>query len=438
MIHPNKTDSMKQSIKTIRPPVFLFEMIDHGYAIGKSLHEHGIKTVGFFPSGKSFEYFSRIPIKKYVTPKNNQQRFDLLISAAKEFTSKPVLIINNESFYPFIYEYLNELKHYFSFELPNKTILNLLLEKDLFNEFALNNHIRIPISIEISNQNQLAEHQFSHLQYPLVIKPKYRSPEWTSRYQFRKAFVTQTPEESLKICNELFDVVDRLVVQEWIPGPDSNVYYCLTYLTEEGQFLETFCGQKIHQHPLLFGNTSSAIPIENETIKNETLRILKLSGTTGFCSVEFKKHERTGEYYVIEPTVGRIDRQQYSSSVSNRDVVLSAYCHLANIPLIRKRLTDNNFIYMEESLQLKSYLDYCYYKSDETEKFRQIIKRRKVKFMHLTIKDPITSLLVIGGLVKHLLHYLIKGSTVDFQEDEITQELMSNKAKKMPVYQIVE
>ncbi len=426
---------MTQPKKKILPPVFLFEMIDHGYAIGKSLHQLGIKTVGFFPSSKNFEYFSRLPYKKYVTPENNEERLEPLIGAAKEFATKPVLIINNESFYPFIYQYLDELKQHFLFELPDKGILNMLLEKDLFNAFALKNNIRIPVSVEISNQEPVSQNAFNHLQFPLVIKPKYRSPDWAARYKFRKAFVAQTLEESVSICKELFGVVDRLIVQEWIPGPDSNVYFCLTYLTTQGQVLEIFCGQKIHQHPILLGNTSSAIPIKNKIVEQETLRILKLSGTSGFCSVEFKKHEITGEYYVIEPTVGRIDRQQYISSASNRDVVLTAYCHLANIPLIKKQSTNDHFVYIEETLQLKSYLDYRFYKSKESEKIRQIIKQRKVKFMHLTKKDPITSLLVIAGLVKHFLHYLIKGKTIEFQEDEITKELMACQPAKAKIYE---
>ncbi|GAO28535.1 hypothetical protein JCM15548_1641 [Geofilum rubicundum JCM 15548] len=412
-------------------------MIDHGYAIGKSLHQHGIKTVGFFPSSKNFEYFSRLPYKKYVTPQNNEERLEQLISAAKEFSTKPVLIINNESFYPFIYQYLDELKQYFSFELPEKGILNTLLEKDLFNEFALKNNIRIPVSVEVSHQEPVNQNTFAHLQFPLVIKPKYRSPDWAAKYKFRKAFVAKSLKESVSICQELFEVVDRLVVQEWIPGPDSNVFFCLTYLTAQGQVLETFCGQKIHQHPILLGNTSSAIPTKNKAIEQETLRILKLSGTSGFCSVEFKKHEITGQYYVIEPTVGRIDRQQYVSSVSNKDVVLSAYCHLANIPLIKKRSTSDQYIYIEETLQLKSFLDYRYYKSKESEKIRQIIKHRKLKFMHLTKKDPVTSLLVMAGLVKHFLHYLIKGKTIEFQEDEITKELMAYQPEKSEAYQTV-
>lgn len=417
------------------PPVFIFEMTDHGYAIGKSLREHGIKLVGFFPSTKSFEYFSRFPIKKYVTPKNDKEKIDLLVHAAKAFSTKPVLIFNSDTLYPFIYKYLYELKQHFSFELPALKTLNLLLEKDLFNEFALKNNIRIPESVEISRDKPVSQQPFEHLHFPLVIKPKYRSPEWMARYQFRKAFVTYSPEETVNICRELLEVDDRLVVQEWIPGPDSNIFFCLTYITEQGEVLEAFCGQKINQHPVLFGNTSSAIPVQNETVKKEALRILKLSGMCGFGSVEFKKHDVTGEYYVIEPTVGRINRQQYVSSASNRDVVLSGYCHLANIPLIKKRPLSDHFIYMEESLQLKACLDYRYYKSNERLKFREIIKHRKIKFMHLTIKDPLTSLLVIGGVIKHLIYYLVKGKTIDFHEDALTQQLIDYQPKKSEVCQ---
>jgi predicted ATP-grasp superfamily ATP-dependent carboligase len=428
---------MSQPIKTLLPPVFLFEMIDHGYAIGKSLHQHGIKIVGFFPSNRSFEYFSRIPTKKYVTPTSNEGKLELLIKAAKAFDKRPVLITNNDAYFPFLFQYLPELSQHFSFELPDKKKLNQLLEKDLFNEFAKKHNIQIPVSIDLSNKEPISQNYFKHLKFPLVIKPKYRSAEWNAQYPSRKAFVTHSLEETVKVCSDILGVVDRLIVQEWIPGSDSNIYFCLTYITKEGQVLETFCGQKIHQHPILLGNTSSAIPTENEKLSNETLRILKLAGMKGFCSVEFKKHEDTGDFYVIEPTVGRIDRQQYVSSVSNKDVVLSAYCYLANIPPIKKRPTNDHIIYMEESLQLKSYLDYHYYKSSDRFKVRKLIKERKIKFMHLTYKDPVTSLLVIGGLIKHLLYYLVKGRTFQFHEDPMNHELMNHSPIKNKVYQEV-
>lgn len=426
---------MNQPIDTLLPPVFLFEMIDHGYAIGKSLHQHGIKIVGFFPSNRNFEFFSRIPYKKYVTPKSNEEKLELLIKVAKGFVKKPVLITNNDHYFPFIYENLQQIEKHFSYELPEEFTLNQLLEKDLFNDFAKKHHIKIPASVDLSNQESLSGHSFDHLRFPLVIKPKFRSGEWNARYPYRKAFVTYSLEETLNICRDVLSVVDRIIVQEWIPGSDSSVYYCLTYITKEGQVLEAFCGQKIHQHPILLGNTSSAIAVENDYIRNETVRILKLAGMFGFCSVEFKKHEDTGEYFVIEPTVGRIDRQQYSSSVSNRDVVLKAYCHLANIPPIQKPPANDHFIYIEESLQLKSYLDYRYYKSDERFKIRDFIKHRKVKFMHLWYKDPLTSMLVISGLIKHFLYYLIKGRTIQFQEDSMTQQLMNPQIEKEKVIQ---
>ncbi len=429
---------MHQPIDTLLPPVFLFEMIDHGYAIGKSLHQLGIKTVGFFPSNKNFEYFSRLPYKKFVTPKSNEEKLKLLIKAAKGFVKKPVLITNNDHHFPFIYENLHQIKQYFSYEIPDENTLNQLLEKDLFNAFAKKHNVKIPVCVDISNKDVLNEHSFEHLHFPLVIKPKYRSGEWNARYQSRKAFVTNSPEETLQVCTDILSVVNRIVVQEWIPGSDSNIYFCLTYITQQGQALETFCGQKIHQHPILLGNTSSAIQAENDYIRNETVRILKLAGMSGFCSVEFKKHEDTGEYYVIEPTVGRIDRQQYCSSVSNRDVVLSAYCHLANIPPIQKPPTKDHYIYIEESLQLKSYLDYRYYKSNERFKIYDFIKHRKVKFMHLWYKDPITSMLVVTGLIKHFLYYLIKGRTIQFHEDAMTQQLMNHQPKKEKVFQKME
>src|SRR5690606_37099388 len=163
----------------------------------------------------------------------------------------------------------------------------------------------------------------------------------------------------------------------------------------------------------------------------ESLRILRTAKMSGFCSVEFKQHAVTGEFYVIEPTVGRMDRQQYVAMGSKHDMVLKADCHLARIPQRTPRNQKENFLYVEESLQMKSYLDYHHYKSKEQGRIRHLLRTHKLRFMHLTLKDPLPSLLVLAGVLKHLLHYLLKGKTRYFEEDDLTRQLLQPAKHKI-------
>jgi hypothetical protein len=48
--------------------------------------------------------------------------------------------------------------------------------------------------------------------------------------------------------------------------------------------------------------------------------------------MEFKKDARTGQFLMIEPTVGRIDGQEEVATLHEANIPLAAYCHQAGFP----------------------------------------------------------------------------------------------------------
>jgi D-aspartate ligase len=65
-----------------------------------------------------------------------------------------------------------------------------------------------------------------------------------------------------------------VIVQEWVPGPDSNIYYCLAYITPDGKVLSRFVGRKIHQLPILLGSTASAEAANEPLLKKKPFAFL--------------------------------------------------------------------------------------------------------------------------------------------------------------------
>lgn len=405
----------------------MLDLMSHGYSITRAISKYNIKVIGFIPIEGCLVSFSRIPIKKYLLPKTDEEKIKLLIEAANKFPGvKPVLFVNFEEYFPFIHKYQKELSALFSFEFPIYDELKLLLEKDLFNSFAREHNIKIPLSIEVTCDNLVTSELFESLQFPLVIKPKHRDDIWLNTFDSQKVILSETPEEAYSICKKLFSTIDRLIIQEWIPGPDSNIFFCLTYITKNGDILDSVCGQKIHQYPILFGNTSSAIIVDNPYVEKETHRILKEAQTFGFCSVEFKQHDITGEYYVIEPTVGRMDRQEYIATLGNKNLALKAYCHLAGIEPFELKTTKKKYLYIEETLEINSLLDYQHYKIINWRAFLKLLLSRKIKPMHLSFNDPAVSLRVIYSITKSIFKYITRNSARKIKEDNGTKELLKS------------
>jgi D-aspartate ligase len=411
------------------PPVFILEMVDHGYAIARELSVYGIRVVGFLPEVKCIESYSRIPYKTYKIPTNDESRLQVLMEAQKEFSPvKPVLILTAENDFPFVYKYFEKLQSIFSFEMPAYPTLKHMLEKDLFNQFARQYNVKIPASIEIMKGETLSVDLFKGLQFPLIIKPKHRDKEWKRIYKTQKAIHASSPEEACSACESIFGTNERLVLQEWVPEPDSNIHFCLTYIASNGEALDAACGIKTHQHPILFENTSSAIPVDNPEIVKETQRIFKEAHIIGFCSVEYKKHALTGQFYVIEPNIGRVNRNILIAMMGKNKVVLKAYCHLAGIPTLPQKRVFDKYIYVEENLDLKSCLDYHHYHSMDWGKYFKLLRSRKVIPMFISRKDPWLSLLVLGSMVKHFIYYIFHGHTKYFsRESGVDHFIKENK-----------
>jgi len=56
------------------------------------------------------------------------------------------------------------------------------------------------------------------------------------------------------------NVVNEIIVQEWIEGADSDVYFCLKYRPPGGSQSISFTGRKICQWPIQVGGTASCMP----------------------------------------------------------------------------------------------------------------------------------------------------------------------------------
>jgi predicted ATP-grasp superfamily ATP-dependent carboligase len=136
--------------------------------------------------------------------------------------------------------------------------------------------------------------------FPCILKPAMRSERF-------KAGIARSPAD----LENLYAVASRhcpeCVVQEWIPGADSDVHFAFTYIDRGGAPGGIFVGRKLRQHPRGTGIAAEAEGCDDAFVRSETLRLLDLAGYVGFGSTEFRRDPATGAYYLIEFTVGRTD-----------------------------------------------------------------------------------------------------------------------------------
>lgn len=139
----------------------------------------------------------------------------------------------------------------------------------------------------------------SEFQFPMLLKPVY-GHLWRERLKGKKLLVAKSQQELDRIVAVFGDAVGELMVQELIPGPESDIWIGGVYRGRQGQHDCCFVGQKTRQYPPDFGSASFAKSIYNAEVEKFSWKFLDAIDYRGICGTEFKLDRRDGTYKIIE------------------------------------------------------------------------------------------------------------------------------------------
>ena len=385
-------------------PVVILDITYSGYGLMRSLHPYKIPMYGFTYSEKHFEVKTRLAKEIIIYQSTETDLKEKLILLATRLTARPILMLTNDEKVEFVSQHLEELKAYYIINIPPKALTAKLIDKIKLKSLIDKLHINSPKTINIESQVDIKK--VKELQFPVILKPFLKSEKWYTA-GFSKAIIFETLEELEAIFPKLYAAENRIIVQEFIPGGDDAVYYCLVYYDNNGVCKTHFTGQKIRQWGILKGSTTSTKPIIDAYVTEETLRIFNAINYKGFGSIEFKKHDISGEYYMIEPTVGRIDTQEYIATCAGNNIPLIAYCDMTGNPIVGKEKPNANVVFFDEVNELLSFIEYNKNHGLTVKKWLHSVKGKK-HYRYLMSKDFGISLKIAFFLTRRLLGHFIR------------------------------
>ncbi len=252
--------------------------------------------------------------------------------AERKAAQKPVLIVAQDPLVQLVAEHSGELSKYFEFVMPEADAIQRLLDKTAFHAWATAEGFPVPASTIVEKHAEL-DAALERGPYPLIVKPLVRTAAWDGPFPSLKFFTLNDIQTPFVHRERLFEYSPRYVVQQWIPGGDDEVYFCLAYFDRGGTPRAWYTGRKLLQWPLQTGSTAICVNAHAPEFEQMSLELLQRAGLKGLGSVEAKRNPLDGRFYVTEPTVGRNDFQSYVASVGG--VNLSAYAALDgfNLPL---------------------------------------------------------------------------------------------------------
>ncbi|SFC69021.1 Predicted ATP-dependent carboligase, ATP-grasp superfamily [Alkalibacterium subtropicum] len=379
-----------------------------GLSIIRSLGKHGVPVaVVDYQEEGAYARHSKYVTEKLIGPhyKKEADKFkDFLIGYAKNQDHKPVLYPSADPYVEFIDTYLDELKEFYLINQTEQGFWSDLIDKDKLYILAQQHNVRVPKTIQVK-QNDVVGEVERDLGYPCIIKPSDSS---TFVSTFRKKLFKVTNrgelEEGLK---KVKDAGIEVVVQQLVQGFDDHMYTFDAYLNQDSKVTHWVTAQKERQYPINFG---ASVYIKQKFVP-ELHEIgapfLEAIGYKGFAEIEFKKDEKTGEYYLIEINVRTTNFNQMLTELGF-NMPLLAYKELTEQEIGQdslKETTDLAFHYMYEDLHASR----AYVKSGQLS-WKNILKTYTEKRVGSiwARSDPKPGLYYVGGLANKVKNKIVQ------------------------------
>lgn len=244
-------------------------------------------------------YVKRAFVVSDITKVSNDEFLSELIALARTMGSqeeRPIVFTGKDDYLQFFCQNSEALSPYYllSFE-SDWTILQKALSKKELVDLAARAHVTIPLSFTDDDPIGTI---LSTMRFPAIVKPAMKAtPE---RDMLSEAFRLKVCESSADLeqaVSQLRGLGVSYVVQEYIPGGDSELYTMGIY-SYRGTIKAWSASKKLRQFPPGAGECTYGKTVYDCSMLKATERLIAEAGLTGISQVEFKRYRE--ENYLIE------------------------------------------------------------------------------------------------------------------------------------------
>jgi D-aspartate ligase len=270
-----------------------------------------------------------------------------LVELGQRLSGRPVLILTGDESVNCVSESRHLIEPLYRINLPAPEVVRALADKCLFHRLAEREGFPVPRSVVLADTADLA--LLASLTPPLIIKPADKTLVLNGVVE--RALQAPTLAEARRGAIHMLAHAPRLIVQEWVPGPDNEIYFSLFSCDRSGKPVGLFLGRKLLCSPPGIGSTAVCVaaPERAAELIPPTLQFIERVGYRGLGSLEFKRDVNTGRFFIIEPTVGRTDWQEELATLCGVNLPLMAYLAELEQPLPPTREPSPNLAWRQSA-----------------------------------------------------------------------------------------
>ncbi|NLS10991.1 carboxylate--amine ligase [Nesterenkonia sp. MY13] len=290
-------------------PVILGTNI-HGYTHARSFHEtYGVKPVMIGKIKLGFTWDSGIlDVELHENLDDDAEFLRILTERAEELTAErgvPLLLVPSTDIYvELVTRHRAALEEHFLLNTPEDSLRQKFMDKERFYQLASEYGVDIP-ETQVHKVGEPFELEVDR--FPVIIKPANPNAWWRNQHKIaghRKVYRLNTAAEVREVVTavEASDYRDGLIIQEFIPGDDTNIWDAVLYLNTEGKCeLVTLGRVALQEHEShLVGSYTAIISRFDEALMTKYKDFLEAVGYTGVANVDIKFDPRDGVYKVME------------------------------------------------------------------------------------------------------------------------------------------
>ena len=275
-------------------------MFETGLGVARSLGRAGIRVLGLDRREDVGFQSKYVDASLCPDPTEDVDAFvEHLVQVSGVEEHRPVLFVTSDDFLMAVSRNRERLEKLFLLNLPDADTLESIADKYRQYELARGAGIPVPATFLLNKPAEVAELK-QQIPFPVFVKAR-EVTSWRKAVGGNvKGFIARTPEELEAHLGRLCTTGVVGLVQELIPGPDTNHYKACCYVSKHGEVVRAFALQKLRQQPPGFGFGSLVQSVYDPAVLSLGKRFLESIGYRGVGSAEFKRDERDGELKLIE------------------------------------------------------------------------------------------------------------------------------------------
>lgn len=269
-----------------------------GLGVIRSLGRMGVPVTVVYYDDRDVGYLSRYVTERIRAPhpEKEEQQFIQLLMELSPRQDGGLIIPTSDATVASVSRHKGRLEERFVVACADWETARRFLDKKHTYELARMAGVPVPATVIPQTEEDVVLYA-KEIQYPCLVKPR-QSHQYYAVFHTKMVLV-HSLDEMLGACRSAWEAGFQVMLQEYIPGPDSNGANYNAYFWDDQPLVE-FTAQKLRNAPSGLGSPRVAVSKSLPEVVEKGRKTLRAIGYNGYACTEFKLDPRDGQYKLME------------------------------------------------------------------------------------------------------------------------------------------